>query len=342
MAALEMLAEAGLAIDQPDENGKTSPLEEAASHGQLEAVQWLLNHGASVEGIDRPPCSTPLIAATMEGKLDIARVLIDHGAGVNAWYSLGKGKSQTKFSALTWAMANGHVEIAELLRRHGAVLPTVESPSDEPPRGLREEIVENMSEHAGPVDALSLVEIVLSDIPIDIHVVRPTPERQSIILFTTGMSEVAMTVPEGSEAYRYAEAYIELPPHWPLTAKAMKDKSRSWPIELLRRVARYPHEHDMWLEEWRIISNGDPPESFAPDTELCCAMVLRMPDYGQMIAYDGRLVNFYQVLPMYREERDYCLEKGTEAFGRLLGNHNIDTQIDPRRVNVAKEGEKGR
>ena len=59
--------------------------------------------------------STPLMEASQEGHLNIVRYLIEKGANIHAETSTGD-------SALTYACANGHTIIADILMQCGADL----------------------------------------------------------------------------------------------------------------------------------------------------------------------------------------------------------------------------
>lgn len=339
LSAVQMLIESGLDVDLPDKYGKTTPLCEAISGGSAAVVRWLLEHGARIEGIGEGACATPLVSAAMKGDLAIVQLVIDHGANVNAPYELGEGTSRTRFNALKWAVAKGHDEVAELLRRQGAVMPSEEPVVHETAaHDLHLEVLQHMRHHVGPVNRLALVEIVPSGLPpIAINVMPATADRNSLILFTTGMSEVAMNVPEDVDASPYAELYIELPANWPLSNEALEDDCYSWPIHWLRNLARQPHETNSWLGSCLVVSNGDPPEPLAPDTLLSCIMLLQTDDLGTLQTTDGRTIRFYQLLPMFREERDLLYAEGVDALADLLGQHNIDTAVDIKRINVALE-----
>ncbi len=52
-----------------------------------------------------------------------------------------------------------------------------------------------------------------------------------------------------------------------------------WPIEWLKRIARYPHDNDTWLGgPHTIIANGEPPEPFAPNTKMSCLLLLAVSE----------------------------------------------------------------
>lgn len=200
------------------------------------------------------------------------------------------------------------------------------------------EILRHMKTHYGHVQELALVEIVPGDVPITIHVIPATPERQWTTLFTAGMSDAPMNVPEGYEAYRYAELLIHLPPEWPLTPESLQDPDHFWPIQRLREIAYYPHRNDTWFgPRPTIISNGEPPEPYASNTRLSCMMLMReTSEEGELETSDGRSILFYWLLPLYAEERDLEMEKGLEPLFALLDEFEVPLVVDIDRANVTR------
>ena len=57
---------------------------DAARHGYLSAIRWLLDHGADVKKVGTNTGSTPLHAAAYIGRCDAAVLLLDAGADVDA------------------------------------------------------------------------------------------------------------------------------------------------------------------------------------------------------------------------------------------------------------------
>lgn len=213
-------------------------------------------------------------------------------------------------------------------------------------------ITNHIEKHLGPVDSV-FHEIVSDLVHLDVHIVKPTPERNCYSLVTSGMSDAPMTVPQGLEALRYAELMIQLPPDWPLDriqALAGKKGEKSdaeraeaerwyWPIRWLKMMARLPHEYDTWLGESHTVPSGDPPEPYADDTKLCGMLVvppLGAPDgFATLEVSPDKTIFFYQLMPIYAEEMDLKLRKGAEKLIELFDRHKIDVVVNPRRPNVA-------
>jgi hypothetical protein len=307
-----------------------TPLNHAIHGKHLDMAQFLLSRGAD------PKIGRTLIAAinieSEELGLEFVKVLVEHGAEVNRvfpWF----GDDKVTFTPYTWALQNEKKEIADYLRFKGAVAPG-ENPRKTAPRNLSEEIVAYFEEQFGPVQAQALIEIVPTEPPIAVHVIRPGKGRNHVTLFTTGMSERAMRVPKGSEDYRFAELFIQLPAKWPLTREALADPNYGWPIHWLRSSAKYPHENKTWLGgPVTIIANGDPPERLAPKIKFTCMLLLAEKDF---VSRAGRTIQFYRMMPLYTEERDLELSSGSAALMQAFDRCNVPFVVDLKRRNIAK------
>jgi hypothetical protein len=328
---VELFVAKGYDINALDDLAKT-PLGCAVSRGCLRVAQWLLDHGADVnDGAGVRP--TPLIRVVHSDKhsLEIAKLLLERGADLHATY-LRYGEPT---NALSFAVLMGKEELAQFFREQGATMPEPASSGDG--ADAEEEIVAYLTKHLGKPDKNALVEIVpVSDeLSVAIHVVRPTRKRPRLTLFTTGMSALAMDVPDEAEEYRYTELILHLPPQWPLDEKALEDPNNFWPFEWLRLLAYFPHENETWFEPGQTVSNEEPPKPLAPGTALSCFTFLPT-DFEPLSTTDGRRVSFLEVFPLYQEERELVEKKGLAPLLRLLDKHHIGRTVDVTRKNVAE------
>ena len=162
-------------------------------------------------------------------------------------------------------------------------------------------------------------ELVSPDIHVDICVVPPSERRNYYTLVTMGMGAHRMNVPEELAEYKLerAELAIALPPDWKLDKDSMQEQRWYWPVGLLKVLARLPISNDTWLGFGHTMEKQSP---FAEDTELCAAILTGPQDMdldtcGEVcILPGGEEVNFYQVLPLYREEMEYKLEHDADAL----------------------------
>lgn len=111
--AVRELVAVGLDVNGRDPCLGNSALGEAASHGFIDVITFLLEAGADVDG---PGYSnaTPLMLAAYHGQLDAAQFLLSAGADVN------HAKRRTGETALHWAALKGRTALARILVYAGA------------------------------------------------------------------------------------------------------------------------------------------------------------------------------------------------------------------------------
>ena len=182
-------------------------------------------------------------------------------------------------------------------------------------------------------------ELSSPDIHVDICVVPPSEEHDYYTLVTMGMGAHRMNVPEELAEYKLerAELAIALPKDWKLKYEDMKNEQWYWPIRLLKDLARLPIASDTWLGFGHTL---DQQEDFAENTKLCAA-ILTGPQGTEdgsevCILPSGEEVNFYQVIPLYRDELEYKLAHDADA---LLDKMNgISFVVEPDRQDAITRG----
>lgn len=312
------------------------PIVSAIRKGHLDVCEFLLWRGAD------PSLGRPLTEAITRPKDAIrwVRLLVEHGADIRATFHPYNDAGLSEVSILRWAETHGNTEVVTYLRSllGGEVSAEASRKSAGSKGSAASEIVEHFAQQYAPVGPLSMQEIVPSGMPIAIRVIRPTERHRHLTLFTIGMCEEAMTAPAEHliyrvEEYRFAELLIHLPPDWPLDPQALAKPEFNWPIHWLRNLARYPHEHQTWLGgPFVMIANGDPPEPLAP---RCPFVALMLAAKSEVRCSDGRLVQLYTVLPLYREE--YLLERQHDlpSLLRVLDAAGVGDAVDLQRTNAA-------
>lgn len=208
-----------------------------------------------------------------------------------------------------------------------------------------ENTIEHVSNHIEKVIgeiALVFHEIVSDIIHIDIYWIKPTEERPFHTLVTSGMSDLPMTIPEGYNINKYCELCILLPPSWNIETVLSDPESCNeedyWPIRWLKIVARFVHEYKTWVGYGHTIPNGENAEGFASNTKLGCMMLLPSTSLGneffELKVNEEKSINFYCLYPIYKEEMDFKIKKGSDALiNKLSSNHVLDI-VDKNRINV--------
>jgi hypothetical protein len=174
---------------------------------------------------------------------------------------------------------------------------------------------------------------------VDIHIVPPSEARPFTTLVTSGMSERPMAAPpELADECSRAELIIALPPEWPTEEPSLRDERNYWPFRLLQVLAALPHQYETWLWMGHTVPNGDPPEPYADDTSLCCAMLfppLLTPDEFDVLETPSGPVTFLGVYPLYRSEMELKLEQGADALADRFEQARVTELLDRSRPSVA-------
>lgn len=202
-----------------------------------------------------------------------------------------------------------------------------------------EAISAHIEHYVGPIEMV-LHELVSDMIHLDLHWVKPTAERPVNTLVTSGMSDRAMSAPEGAEQFRFSELVLNLPADWPMEQSAWEDEAYYWPMRLLKVLARFPHEFQTWLWVGQSVGGGENPEPYHSSTKQCAALLapcISLPEeFMRLTLNDGRDIYFFTVLPLYQEELMYRLKRGTDALFELFERAGVGDVIDPTRDNVCK------
>lgn len=188
----------------------------------------------------------------------------------------------------------------------------------------------------GPIENTLSEIIPVSRVAINLHIIPSTEEKDWITIVTSGMSDYPMEDDDSEidEELKYAELLIKLPLNWKISKKDFKDITNYWPFEWIRKIAHMPHMYDGWIEEGIIIPNGEIPKPFADNTELACMFICKSKDLERYKCSNGRIINFYTLIPIYREEAVIAMEKGSEYLSKLLDKHNIGDVFDINRKNL--------
>jgi hypothetical protein len=202
-------------------------------------------------------------------------------------------------------------------------------------------ICNHIEQYIGVIDTV-FKEVISDVLSIDILIVAPTPNRNYYTLITSGMSELAMKVPDGAEEYQYTELMICLPPTWKLSDEAFKDERNYWPVRALKTMARFPHEYNTWLYMGHTLVNGNPVQPYSVDSGFK-GMFVWVPEVEDQSGFfnlemnSEKVVHFYTLVPLYEEELDYKVKHGEEELLNKLNKIGVTDVLNPSRQNSCKK-----
>lgn len=235
----------------------------------------------------------------------------------------------------------------------GSPIYRYEEPKDEgwrPPKaiGTYAEEVSAHFEALFPGRECSVFHEIISDlVHIDVNILHPTEQQNYYVLYTTGMSDLPMTLPDelaDREDLKYAELYLFLPGSWDLgkTGDLAQDipYERFWPIHVLKFLARFPHEYKTWLAWGHTMPNGPDYTPFCDGVGFG-GVVLSWSGgdgrLGGLETQDGRKINLYGVIPAYKEEIEYKLKYGMEGLDKLFREKKFPMILDIHRPNLCPD-----
>ena len=214
-------------------------------------------------------------------------------------------------------------------------------------------------------------EIISDLVHIDVHVMKPGDADDFYVIYTTGMSDLPMTMPEElpeSENWAFAELLMMLPSSWnpgevlklspgpaiadgslePVSAKGAQPSSAMptiedgysepasagsdedyWAVNLIKFLARLPHEYKTWLGSGHTIPNGPDYDAFLKGSDMSCALIIDPGEgFSPLKAKDGTNINLYMVMPITKAETELKLVKGMDMLIDLFDKHNVPMVID--------------
>jgi hypothetical protein len=298
-------------------------------------VQRLLEFGAD------PNINRPIIAAvhqenSTDEQIFLLELLLKHGANINQLFDL-YGDHDKSFSVLDWCEVN---QVREFLIQRGALHSkeikrlqasgvTVDPAAPEAVKSREETVIDFFESKYGSVDPRSIQEIVTSELPIAIHIIPPSTQCEWLTLFTTGMSEHRMRIPNGSLTRPQAELFMQLPANWPY--RQLDTMEFAWPMAWLRKLARYPKSRGLTL---------DSPASFVK-LPLRAELALGLSYTGFMLLAEleikqnvGQPIAAYRVFPLFAEEFQLQQREGTPTVLRSLNKSKLSLVLSNDRLNA--------
>ena len=326
IALMELLIELGLSVDEPNGNPTDKPegpIDCASGNGQLEAVRWLLEHGARINfTVNGKPRCMPLTMAAMSGHLEIVKLLVARGADIHAsWHCM---------NSLTQAEDHGHHEVAEYLRSLGVKDPRETTPPNY--SGAHARIKETMLANHGTLS--EWVQTIPGTPAVAIHMISTNAkDRREQFLFTVGLSD--LNLPNEEDRLACAELTLNLPLRWKLDEKSLTDPRWNWPIEWLRNVVVQLRQATVWPVQPAIFPAADFPAKFHSSTNLSSWLLLKNQS-GTILAPDCRMIDFYRLFPIYRQEIAFIEKRGVDEFVQHLDALGVPIQLQIRRRNTAE------
>ena len=155
------------------------------------------------------------------------------------------------------------------------------------------------------------------------------------VLMTNGLSNFQMPVPEKYEARNRVELYFCLPSYWDLTTENGK-----WVIEWIQKLAKHCIEKNTWYGIGHTFPNGNPAVSFS-ETMKQKYLMLNTPffladELTPIQLTDTSEIHFLGIMPIFEDEMDYKMGKGTYKLLQKIESKGISELLDDYRMSCLK------
>ncbi len=212
--------------------------------------------------------------------------------------------------------------------------------------GLYAEEVSNYFSQLFPNQESFVFHELMSDlVHIDVNIIRPNEKNNFYVIYTTGMSDLPMSLPAGYETredLKYAEIYAFMPPTWnpgkELQISSDIPESEYWIIHLIKYLARFPHEYHTWFGDGHTIPNGPDYEPITETTTMGGVVLKQLGKTLECVeTEDGKRINLLMLIPAYQEEIEYKLKYGMQKLDEVYAEKNIPLVIDLQRPNFCED-----
>lgn len=154
------------------------------------------------------------------------------------------------------------------------------------------------------------------------------------ILMTDGLSTYNQPVPEKFKAHQNIELYFALPSYWDITSLAME-----WPKLWLEKLTTHLTEKQTWFGTGHTIPNGKPIAPFSSTVKQSYLFLnepILFKNELSTIFVEDKSVNFLAVIPIFEDEFDFKMGKGTYKLQKKFSDKGITELVDEYRMTSLK------
>lgn len=172
---------------------------------------------------------------------------------------------------------------------------------------------------------------------IDLLLISTVKRSPVQLLMTNGLSNYEQPVPEKYATLKHIELYFCLPSYWDINDK--DNPSMNWVLPWIQKLAAHLVDKQTWYGVGHTFPNGNPAEPISP-TMKQKYFLLNSPTYFseelKPLAVEGKTIEFLGVVPIFEDELDYKMGKGTYKLQKKFLDKNITELLDDYRMSTLK------
>lgn len=155
------------------------------------------------------------------------------------------------------------------------------------------------------------------------------------VVMTASLSEYQMPVLEKWVGREFNEIFFCLPTYWDF--EDYTNPNASWIYTWLYKLERFVKEKNTWYGPGHTIPTGNPevPISDLMKQEYFIFLdpILLQKELSPLNV-DGKTIHFLSIIPIFGDELDFKMGKGTQKFVRRFIQRNYDEKLDDYRNSV--------
>lgn len=157
------------------------------------------------------------------------------------------------------------------------------------------------------------------------------------ILLTNGLSDYTMPVLDKWKGREHNEIFFCLPTYW--DTDDLENPNFNWVFHWIFRLEQFVREKQTWYGPGHTIPCGNPPTPISHTMQEEYFIFLDpmfMQDTLTPIELPDKTIRFLATVPLFGDELDYKMGKGTHKLIKKFISRNIDERLDDYRASVLK------
>jgi hypothetical protein len=157
------------------------------------------------------------------------------------------------------------------------------------------------------------------------------------VLMTNGLSDYKMPVLEKFLGREFNELYFCLPSYWDLDDHS--NENMNWVFEILYKLHKHVIEKETWFGLGHTIPFKNPIEAISATMNqkyFFYADPIFLKDELQTLKVGDKNIHFLSIIPIFEDEFDYKIGKGTYKFQKKMAEKDVSELLDDFRGSALK------
>lgn len=155
------------------------------------------------------------------------------------------------------------------------------------------------------------------------------------VIMTSSLSNYEMPVSEKWKGREFNELFVCLPSYWDLND--LQNINSNWVYEWLFKLERFVLEKQSWFGPGHTIPCGNPPVTISHLLKQEYFIFLDpifLESEMKPMTVAGKNIHFLAIVPIFGDELDYKMGKGTQKFIRKFIQRKNDERIEEYRKSI--------